>query len=438
MKVTLLLIALLCATPIVWGSSPITAVRVAGARFTINNSFASLRGFTHIGLLNPQPTICTSTITSCCSLAEENAAWNNFSPTQINITRDYWKANNVRIQVSTILLDPTSSDYSASYKTAVLNGIQMIRAAGLSVQLTMQYQSDSRISCTGQSGAANSTRTLNAWMNIAPSLTSDLGIMFNLLNEPPFGGFCGIFSAWPQWSAVFQPMIDYLRTTLGATNVIIVEGMGQGRVIDQSYNGVNTSKPGYSLMDFPLTDPINQTAYGSHPKPSLYPPNNNTCSYYTFITTADLERNIGILARRATFPIILTEWNSAGGDPAGKTDNSNKCWDNAASIWNNAAGIPFGYTAAGPRPYTPSIVQTMISWLITAGPSNSPLSFTGVWGFDNGVQDNNQDYTWMNPTIFNSTFQCGQLSQGAVNMTYQGHGAIVRNYFTLLDSIEIY
>lgn len=412
----------------------INRISIGGNRFIINNSYATPRGFTHVGLLNPRTAVCNSTITTCCALQEEFNAWGNFSLSEFTNARDFWKANDARIQISTILLDQTSPDYSSSYLASVVAGVQLIRTTGMMVQLTMQYQSDTRISCTGQSGSANTTRTNNAWTTIAPLLMSDSGIYFNILNEPPFGGMCGTASAWSQWQNAMQPILTNLRTTLGVSNVIIAETMGQGRVVDQTYNGAN----GHSILEFPLIDPNNQIAYGSHPKPSMYPSTNNSCQFYTFISNADLERNIGKVARAASFPILLTEWNSAGGDPIQTGDNSNKCWDTYKGIWNNTAGIPYNYTFVLPTPYSPSLVQTMISWLISSGPNHSPIPFTGVYGFDNGAYENNQDMTWIHPTYFDTQFQCGKLFTGNITTQFQGHGNMIKNYFSLLDLLEPY
>ncbi|MGY6217514.1 glycoside hydrolase family 5 protein [Methylolobus aquaticus] len=185
-------------------------------------------------------------------------------------------ADVVRIHASQAALDPKSPIYSPGYLEDYKKGIALARAKGLTVIVSMQWEET-----TGLKGQSNmpSDMTRRAWERLAPVFANDLGVMYELFNEP------GLKEQnarnWQIWKEGHQSLIDLVRRT-GAKNVLIVEGLRIGHYLSNAPS---------------LKDPMNKLVYGVHP----------------FInketrTRADWDRDWGRFAD--SHPVIVTAFNA--------------------------------------------------------------------------------------------------------------------------------
>jgi endoglucanase len=71
--------------------------------------------------------------------------------------------------------------------------------------------------------------TGRAWRSIAPSFVHDSGVIFEPFNEPC--KYEGDPKNKTEWAQTMQPVIDELRG-LGATNILLLDGLGYGHSIE--------------------------------------------------------------------------------------------------------------------------------------------------------------------------------------------------------------
>ncbi len=76
--------------------------------------------------------------------------------------------------------------------------------------------------------------TVRAWHILAPRLSSDQGVMFELYNEPTrqrhAHGMVADDVTWEEWKKTHQPILDQIRKD-GAKNVVIVDGLQKARIL---------------------------------------------------------------------------------------------------------------------------------------------------------------------------------------------------------------
>lgn len=203
-------------------------------------------------------------------------------------------ANLVRFQVSEFGLNPSDPLYAPHYLAEVESGIELARAAGLDVIVSLQAQTPAgnEIRCPlPDAGAATD------WRELAQAFAGDDDVMFELYNEPGLSSSAANWAAWAnggviangaggQCTAVgVQSLVDEIRA-LGADNVIILPGLAG----EQTLAGVPQ-----------VTDPADpsdpQLAYGIH--------------YPNLTRTSDnWDAAFGNLAERV--PVVVTEWQANG------------------------------------------------------------------------------------------------------------------------------
>ncbi len=214
-----------------------TGVRISGASFTLDGAPWEARGLTLVGLLTP-PGLTNKV---------GQAANAHYGQAELDAAKA-WNANTIRFPLSQRGLDPQDSLHSAAYDTEVLNGVNLARANGFVVVLSMQTQSIGG----GTGHVSPSAATVRAWTHLAPMFGQDPGVIYELFNEPP-----GVDTAanWKLWhdgggSVIgHEQLISTVRAT-GAINVLVADGLRYAK----------------SLMGVPLlTDPLNQTGYAFHP-----------------------------------------------------------------------------------------------------------------------------------------------------------------------------
>jgi chitodextrinase len=272
-----------------------TGITLSGNEFLLNGQPFVPRGFNSIALLN----------SPWCSNSETAAAANNFTPTELATAMSSWNADTLRFQVSQPVL---AGPDGAAYAQQIQAGVGMALAAGFVVIVSMQDQS---LAC-GPAEPLPSQETEDAWSTLISNTTlgGNPDVMFELFNEPQNSPITSVTTnprqeTWPDWLSGgrgiepaprqkwapyapvgHQDLVDYLRSTLNVTNVLIADGATHAE----------------NLAGIPiLNDPGSsyQIAYAVHP-------------YSYTIGQSDWATRWGYLA--GSYALIATEWNYQGSD----------------------------------------------------------------------------------------------------------------------------
>ena len=265
-------------------------ITLSGNEFLLNGQPFVPRGFNSIALLN----------SPWCSTSNTAAAANNFTPTELSTARSSWNANTLRFQVSQLIL---AGPDGAAYAQQIQGGVGMALAAGFVVILSMQDQSPG----CGPAEPLPSQETEDAWATLISNTTlgSNPYVMFELFNEPQNSPVTSVTTnpqqeTWPDWLSGgrqigpsstqtwapytpvgHQELVDYLRSTLNVTNVLIADGAS----FAESLTGIPIlSDPGSSY----------QIAYAFHP-------------YNYTGGQGDWDARWGYLA--GSYALVATEWD---------------------------------------------------------------------------------------------------------------------------------
>ena len=265
-------------------------ITLSGNEFLLNGQPFVPRGFNSIALLN----------SPWCSTSNTAAAANNFTPTELSTARSSWNANTLRFQVSQLIL---AGPDGAAYAQQIQGGVGMALAAGFVVILSMQDQSPG----CGPAEPLPSQETEDAWATLISNTTlgSNPYVMFELFNEPQNAPVTSATTnpkqeTWPDWLSGgrqigpsstqtwapytpvgHQELVDYLRSTLNVTNVLIADGAS----FAESLTGIPIlSDPGSSY----------QIAYAFHP-------------YNYTGGQGDWDARWGYLA--GSYALVATEWD---------------------------------------------------------------------------------------------------------------------------------
>lgn len=250
-------------------------------------------------------------------------------------------ADVVRLQIGQPFLDPQSSEFAKGYLGEVKDAVAQARRAGFSVILSLQWE--------GRTGVKPvemlpKDSALRAWSAVAPAFADDLGIAFELFNEPASPPNPGP-GVWEAWRAGHQALIDALRKS-GVRNLLIADGLRGAQRLDGA--------PA-------LIDPLGQLAFAVHP---YFGEEENSPSGW--------DQRFGRFA--TTHPVIVTEWGHAarhcergGADTAqqfldyiaerrigvigyGADEAHSRLlhWDGDKPVWSSFRNRPCNGGAAGP------------------------------------------------------------------------------------------
>ena len=128
-------------------------------------------------------------------------------------------------------LDPASTQsgeppYSPDLYNALADAVAFARSIGLNVILCVQDEA--------QSGEANYTTdtmnnpampnadTISVWKQLAPLYKNDKGVLLELFNEPTGPNTT---ANWNTWYNAMQAVVNTIRGSVGATNVIVADGV---------------------------------------------------------------------------------------------------------------------------------------------------------------------------------------------------------------------
>jgi hypothetical protein len=250
-------------------------------------------------------------------------------------------ADVIRLQIGQPFLDPQSPEYDKSYLGVVKEAVAQARRGGFSVILSLQWEGRTGVKPVEMLPKASALR---AWAAVAPAFSGDLGIAFELFNEPASPPNPGP-GMWEAWRAGHQALIDMLRRQ-GARNLLIADGLRGAQRLEGAP---------------PLVDPLGQLAYAVHP---YFGEEDNS--------PAGWDQRFGRFA--ATRPVIVSEWGHAarhcergGADTAGQlldylaqrgigvvvygADEIHSRilrWDGDKPVWSSYRNRPCTGGAAGP------------------------------------------------------------------------------------------
>ncbi|HSI59791.1 MAG TPA: cellulase family glycosylhydrolase [Ideonella sp.] len=215
------------------------------------------------------------------------AAQAAFGPANLAQAKD-WQSDVVRFQMGLPFLDPQSPNFAAGYAAELADAVSAARREGLTVVLSMKPQGRTNLKAPETMPGEASLR---AWQKLGPLFAADLGVVYELFNEPHSARLPSA-AEWDAWRQGHQAIIDALRRA-AVPNVLFIDGLNGGR----------------TLQGAPaLRDPLGQLAYAVHPylRGDLNTP-------------AEWDRSFGNFA--ASHPLVVTEWthlaaNCRGADGA--------------------------------------------------------------------------------------------------------------------------
>lgn len=331
------------------------AIAVSGNHLTRGSSPWAPHGLNFIAFVQPpavQPGGCDGSTSGVFQ-----SAWNRYQAdsSQLFIGLAAWGSDTIRFQVSQEGLDPQSNIYSASFFNSFVQAVQNARSAGLNVIVSLQDECQS-----GDPATTNypDARNLRVWTALAPQFRNDLGIMFEIYNEPEPAANT---ADWQTWKTTFNNIIAAIRST-GTKNVVIADGLEFATTLSGAPD---------------LTDSADSVAYAVHP---YFHQANLTPSFW--------DAHFGTFA--ATHPVIVTEWTT---------------------VANSATSGSSYYCDSN----TPSQALSLLGYL--QGHGIGMLGFT--WDFTGSVFGSAVYYTSASTkTPLNSTFaakQCGDSGYGPGN-----------------------
>ncbi len=202
-----------------------------------------------------------------------------YGSAELNSVKQLFGADIIRIQVSQPGLDPQSPIYDSAYLSEILNAIKAARSSGFVIIISMDAQ--------GENGIPNlpcmpNDSTARAWKSIAPIFTHDSGTIFEPFNEPC--KYEGNPKNKLEWARSMQTVIDELRH-LGATNILLLDGLGFGHSIEGLFPLVHDS----------ISDRLAMSVHPYLVKDK-------------YVTIDQWRKNFGNDAER--YPTIAGEWNA--------------------------------------------------------------------------------------------------------------------------------
>ncbi|MBF0548714.1 MAG: cellulase family glycosylhydrolase [Candidatus Riflebacteria bacterium] len=200
-----------------------------------------------------------------------------------------WKANMIRFQLSQAGLDPKSKYWSQEYLQEIQSAVTQARQAGFVVNVNVDDQDT-------ESGKHRmpTEATLRACLQLTRLFSNDLGVMYELYNEPALSPNPHNWQLWLHGGqnpnggdrlVGMQTLVNAVRK-VGARNLIIVDGLDWARRFE-----------GMPHID----DPGHNMVFGVHP-------------YYAshYCKPSDWQKSFGFLIEDG-FPVLASEWNATTG-----------------------------------------------------------------------------------------------------------------------------
>jgi hypothetical protein len=197
---------------------------------------------------------------------------------ELDAIRNVFRADTIRFAISQPALDPQSPIYDPQYLAELLAVFKQARAAGFVVIPSMDAQAENGLPGLPCMPGDSAVR---AWQAVAPALSHDRGVMFELFDEPCKSSNA---QARQEWAQSMQALVSAVRR-LGATNILLLDGLWWAR----STNGL------LPLVHDTIPDRL---ALAVHPY----------LVKDAFVTPKQWHDHFG--ASAAQSPLIASEWNA--------------------------------------------------------------------------------------------------------------------------------
>jgi endoglucanase len=252
------------------------SISISGTNLYKNGVAWLPKGVTIVGLVAPKVVIS----------GPYAVARTSFGAAELDTAKSVFGIDTVRFQISQPGLDPQSAIYDPRYAPEISSAVSLARSKDLVVILSMQAQAPSGVA---DLPCMPNDQTERAWKTIAPYIANSQDVLLELFNEPCENA---LVKGLEDWGAGMQRVLSAVRA-LGAENVVLLDGLSQGR------HTVGLPMPNDTL--------VNRMALAVHPY-----------LMRGFLTRYDWDNGFGIAAD--FHPQIATEWNfnsfnCAVGDP---------------------------------------------------------------------------------------------------------------------------
>jgi hypothetical protein len=234
-----------------------------------------------------------------------------------------WNADAVRVPLNEdcwLGINGVGSSYGgASYVSAITDYVNLLTKNDLVVILDLHWSAPGTEPATGQLNMADLDHSPTFWSQVAAAFASNGSVIFDLFNEPFItdwgcwvsGGACGIDSASAPFTAAGMATLLKAVRTAGASNVVILGGLGYSSDFSQWVQSVSTittlAAPldGISLANVAAS--WHEYDFGSTNTgcPSQYNGYSTSATCYSGLATATNTQITSVLA--AGYPMILGE-----------------------------------------------------------------------------------------------------------------------------------
>jgi endoglucanase len=159
-----------------------------------------------------------------------------------------WHANAVRIPLNEdcwLGINGAPAAYSgANYQSAIATYVTLLESRGLVPILELHWSAPGSTQASGQQPMPDFDHSITFWSQVATRFKVDLGVVFDLFNEPFPDGNQDTPAAWQCWrdggtcpgvpfqAAGMQDLVTAVRAT-GATNVILLGGVRYANAMAQ-------------------------------------------------------------------------------------------------------------------------------------------------------------------------------------------------------------
>jgi hypothetical protein len=215
--------------------SAATGLHVEGSQLVDKGKVVRLLGVNHAGTeyqcVNGNDAIFEGPTDA--SLVMPMKAW-NINVVRMGLNEDCWLGvNGVPSNVS-----------GTAYQSAITTFVQMLRMNGLYVILDLHWSAPSTTLAMSQQPMPDADHTPAFWQSVAGAFMGDLGVVFDLYNEPYPDNNQDTTAAWTCWRdggtcpgvsfpvAGMQSLVTAVRGT-GAQNVIMLGGVQYANALSQ-------------------------------------------------------------------------------------------------------------------------------------------------------------------------------------------------------------
>ncbi len=293
-------------------------------------------------------------------LQAEAHLYNSDGNNELQILRNTWHINTIRLQIDESALNdttavsvidpgftpplPTNLTEQQYYTYQLERDVSLLESAHIVPILAMWMDDHNKcdIHSTATStftdiytGSPTAT-TLSAWQYLAPLFATDQKVVFELYNEPHIGFTHGVpndplisptASEWSTWQSDEQTLLNGIRS-VGARNLVIVDGPKKAVTFD-GIIGNGTSSAGIACQ-YCLSEPIENPGYGIAyaVHPYTFQDHLNKTKTINNVATKVVDKNelakctgtntsnciwnteFGDLSKIA--PVVATEWDYSG------------------------------------------------------------------------------------------------------------------------------